>query len=74
MVPLFIAQGSKDAIVAAGVTRGFVDALCRRGAAVRFLPIEGGDHVSVGKRSADAAVAWVGDRFANRVALSSCVG
>jgi len=72
IVPLFIAQGSKDPIVAPGVTHSFVGALCRQGAAVRFMPIDGGDHVSVGKRSANDVVAWMGDRFAGHTAPSSC--
>lgn len=71
-VPVFAAQGLADAIVAPAVTRGFVNALCRRGGTVEFMPIEGGDHVSVGKRSADAVVAWIGDRFAGRRPPSNC--
>jgi len=71
-MPLLIAQGSADAIVAPAVTRSFVDRLCAQRANVRFLPIEGGDHVSVGKRAADVAVRWFGDRFAARPARSEC--
>jgi pimeloyl-ACP methyl ester carboxylesterase len=71
-MPLLIAQGSADAIVAPAVTHGFVDQLCARRATVRFVPIEGGDHVSVAKRSADVTLGWLGDRFANRNAPNDC--
>jgi hypothetical protein len=36
------------------------------------MPIEKGDHVSVGKRSAAAVVDWLGDRFAGRPAPIDC--
>lgn len=71
-MPLFVAQGSADVVVAPAVTRAFVDRLCARGATVRFLPIDKGDHVSVGKRSAAEVVDWIGDRFAGRPAPVDC--
>ena len=71
-MPLFIAQGSADAIVAPAVTHSLVDKLCKRGAALRFLPIDKGDHVSVGKRSAPEVVEWLADRFAGRPAPADC--
>ena len=71
-VPVFVAQGSADVIVAPAVTRDFVTRLCRRNAAVRYLPMEGGDHVTAGKRAAPEAVAWLRDRFAGRPAPSDC--
>lgn len=71
--PVLIAQGSADPVVAPAVTRDFTQRLCRRGAArVRYLAIEGGDHFSIGKRSAAATVAWIADRFAGRAAPSDC--
>lgn len=71
-MPLLIAQGSKDQIVAPAVTRNLVDRLCAARAPVRFVPIEGGDHVSVGKRSADTATRWFADRFSDRSAPNDC--
>lgn len=71
-MPLLIAQGSADAIVAPAVTRRFADQLCTRRATMRFVSIDGGDHVSVGKRSADEAVAWFAGRFAGAPAPSDC--
>lgn len=72
-MPLFIAQEAADPVVAASVTRAFVEKLCRRPATrLRFVALEGGDHVNVGKRSADEAVGWMADRFAGRRAPSDC--
>jgi alpha-beta hydrolase superfamily lysophospholipase len=71
-MPLLIAQGSADTVVAPAVTRRYVDQLCTRRATVRFVPIEGGDHVSVAKRSADVTLDWLRDRFAGRPAPSDC--
>jgi alpha-beta hydrolase superfamily lysophospholipase len=71
-MPLLVVQGSADVIVAPAVTRALVDKLCARRANVRFISIEGGDHVSVAKRSAPETVNWLGDRFAGKPAASSC--
>jgi alpha-beta hydrolase superfamily lysophospholipase len=71
-MPLLIAQGSADVIVAPAVTRSFVDQLCARRATVTFLQLQGGDHVSVGKSASGDALRWFRDRFAGRPAPSSC--
>jgi alpha-beta hydrolase superfamily lysophospholipase len=71
-VPLLIAQGSKDAIVAPAVTKRFVDRLCAARATVRYVPIAGGDHVSVAKSSATVTTAWLQQRFAGAPAASDC--
>ena len=72
-VPTFIAQGSADPIVAPSVTRRFVQQLCRsRTVPVRYYQIEGGDHITVAKRSADATIRWFADRFAGKAAPDDC--
>lgn len=71
-VPVLIAQGSADVVVAPAVTRGYVERLCARRTAVRFVPLAGGDHVSVAKRSADTTTAWIAARFAGAAAPSDC--
>ena len=72
-VPVLIAQGSADPIVAPSVTMNFAQSLCRsRSVPVRYLAIEGGDHFSIGKRSADATVRWIADRFAGQAAPDDC--
>ena len=72
-VPTFIAQGTADPVVAPSVTRRFVQRLCRgRSVPVRYYQIEGGDHFSVGKRSADATIRWFADRFTGMAAPDDC--
>jgi len=71
-MPLLVAQGSADVIVAPAVTRTFVDQLCASRATVRFLPMQGVDHVSIAKRTAGVTVGWLGDRFAGRAAPNTC--
>lgn len=71
-VPLLIAQGSADVIIAPSVTRSYVTASCRAGQRVRFIAVAGGDHVTIAKRTTDQTVAWLADRFAGRSAPSDC--
>ena len=71
-VPLLVAQGSKDVIVAPDVTRRFVDRMCAAGQPLRFVSVDGGDHVTIAKRTAETTIAWIGDRFAGRVAPNDC--
>lgn len=73
-VPLLIAQGSADVIVAPAVTRTFVRNLCRVGQPVRFLEIAGGDHVSIAKRTATTTINWLGDRFTGKSAAANDCG
>ena len=71
-VPLLIAQGSADVIVAPPVTRQFVEQLCRAGQPLRFVEIAGGDHVTIAKRTAATTIDWIGDRFAGKAASDDC--
>ena len=72
-VPVFIAQGSADPIVAPKVTLRFAQSLCRtKSVPVRYFAVKGGDHFSIGKRSADATVRWIADRFAGKAAPNDC--
>ncbi len=71
-VPVLVAQGSADVIVAPTVTRQFVAQLCSRNATVRYLPMDGGDHVTAGKRAAPEAVAWIAARFAGTPSPNDC--
>ncbi len=72
-VPVFIAQGTADPIVAPDVTLNFAQSLCRsRSVPVQYYSVEGGDHFSIGKRSADATVRWISDRFAGQSAPNDC--
>jgi len=40
--------------------------------ALRFYPVVGESHAFTGYRSASAAVAWMGDRFAGAPVPSDC--
>jgi acetyl esterase/lipase len=71
-VPLLVAQGSADVIIALAVTRSFVDRMCRAGQPLRFIQVEGGDHVTIAKRTADQTLQWIADRFAGQRAPSDC--
>lgn len=71
-LPVLVQQGGKDVIVAPAVTKAFVDRLCRRNRAVRYIVTAAGDHVGAGKAAAPDAVAWIGDRFAGRPPPNDC--
>ena len=71
-VPLLVAQGSADVIIAPAVTQSYIKAQCRQGDPLKFIRVEGGDHVTIAKRTATETVAWIGDRFAGRAAPSDC--
>ncbi|WP_375429101.1 lipase family protein [uncultured Sphingomonas sp.] len=71
-VPLLIAQGSADVIIAPSVTRSFATAVCRAGQRIRFIPVAGGDHVTIAKRTSEQTVEWLRERFAGRTDPSDC--
>lgn len=71
-VPLLIAQGSDDVLVAPKVTRRFAKQMCRAGQPLRFVEIAGGDHVTIAKRTTTATINWIGDRFADKAAQDDC--
>ncbi|HEX4534371.1 MAG TPA: alpha/beta fold hydrolase [Rhizomicrobium sp.] len=71
-IPVFLAQGSADQVVRPTVTEGYMGALCKAGSRVKFVWLPGVTHLSVARKSADAFVAWAGDRFAGRPAPSDC--
>jgi acetyl esterase/lipase len=71
-IPLFLAQGTTDDIVRPEVTRGYMQLQCKAGGKVtmKWLPAVG--HGFAAADSADAAVAWMMDRFAGEPAPSDC--
>ena len=72
-VPILVAQGSADPIVAPNVTLNFAQSVCRqRAVPVKYVAVQGGDHFSIGKRSADMTVAWIADRFAGLTPPNDC--
>jgi acetyl esterase/lipase len=73
-VPVFLAQGTSDGLVRPAVTMDYMKRLCRAGSRVRMLTLPGVSHGFAGAKSADAAVAWISDRFADKPAPSDCGG
>ena len=71
-VPLFIAQGTADDLVRPQVTQDYADRNCRAGRAVRMLWLPGVGHLLAARDGADAAVAWIGERFAGKAAPTDC--
>lgn len=70
--PVFLAQGTADDIVRPRITRQFADHLCKGGARVVMVALEGASHSFAGQDSARSAVAWMGDRFAGAKAPTDC--
>jgi acetyl esterase/lipase len=73
-LPIFLAQGTADGLVRPQVTANYMGQLCRAGSRVRMLELPDVSHGFAGAKSADAAIAWVADRFAGRPAPSDCGG
>ena len=71
-IPLFLAQGTTDDIVRPKVTRAYMARQCRAGSKVTMMWMQGVGHGFVARDSADAAVNWMMDRFADQPAPSDC--
>lgn len=71
-IPLFLAQGTTDDLVRPEVTRAYMQRQCQAGGKVTMMWVPGVGHGFVARDSADAAVAWMMDRFAGRLAPSDC--
>jgi acetyl esterase/lipase len=71
-VPIFLAQGTSDQLVRPPVTLEYVKKLCRAGSKVRVVLMEGVGHGFAARDSANAAVAWMADRFAGYAAPNDC--
>jgi len=71
-IPLFLAQGTTDTIVRPDVTRAYMQRQCKAGGKVSIMWVPNVGHGFVARDSADAAVAWMMDRFNGRPAPSDC--
>jgi predicted esterase len=71
-MPLFLAQGTTDTIVAPDVTRAYMQQQCKAGGKVTMMWVPGVGHGLVASDSANAAVAWMMARFAGQPAPSDC--
>jgi acetyl esterase/lipase len=71
-IPVFLAQGTADELVWPAVTQAYMKKLCDGGSKVRMLLLPGVQHGFSGRDSADAAVAWMADRFAGSAPPDDC--
>jgi pimeloyl-ACP methyl ester carboxylesterase len=71
-IPLFLAQGTTDDIVAPDVTRAYMQRQCKARGKVSMMWVPGAGHGLVARDGANTAVAWMMDRFAGRPAPSDC--
>jgi acetyl esterase/lipase len=71
-VPVFIAQGTADAIVPPRITWDYARELCAAGSRVTLHVLRGGGHAFAAMHSARDAVGWIAARFAGLPAPSDC--
>lgn len=71
-IPVFVAQGTADALVRPTVTAAYVAALCRRGSKVRFDLIAGTGHAFIARDTAPDAVVWIASRFSGGTPPDDC--
>lgn len=71
-IPLFLAQGTTDNIVRPEVTRAYFQRQCEAGGKVAMMWVPGVGHGLIARDSADTAVSWMMDRFADRPVPSDC--
>jgi len=70
--PVFLAQGTADTTVRPEITKQFGEALCKQGARVSFILLNGVSHTFAAKNSVGPALAWMGERFRGAPAPSDC--
>ncbi len=70
--PVLIAQSVSDPVVAPSVTREFARKLCRKGSAVRWVSLPGGDHAHSARDSAEPTLDWIAERFAGARPENTC--
>jgi hypothetical protein len=71
-VPLFLAQGGADVIVRPSVTKSYMERQCRAGGLVTLHSRPQTGHAWIAAKSAQVAVSWLADRFAERTVPNDC--
>ncbi len=74
-VPLLVAQGTDDAIIAPAVQAAYVERLCADGIDVDYRTYDGRDHVGLVTASSPLVpdlLAWTADRLAGEPFASTC--
>lgn len=72
-VPLFIAQGLKDIVVAPAVQAKFVQGLCARGISLDYRTYPKAGHLNLHTFAGADITAWIAERFAGAPAANTCV-
>lgn len=70
--PVFVFQGSEDALVPPFVTREWFERVCALGTSVELVEYEGADHGGVVDVARDDILGWLGARFDGAEATSTC--
>ncbi|MGX9432454.1 MULTISPECIES: alpha/beta hydrolase family protein [Bradyrhizobium] len=71
-IPVFLAQGDKDAIVSPEATRSYAAELCNAGSKVAMLILPNIGHGRAAQASTHEAISWLGDRFADAQPPNNC--
>jgi acetyl esterase/lipase len=71
-IPVFLAQGTADAIIRPQVTKDYMQRLCAAGGKVQLLELPGVGHGFAARDSASAAVDWIAGRFKADSPPSDC--
>jgi len=71
--PVFVGQGTADALVVPQLTDLLVERLCRTGDAVTYRRYGGASHVGIADAAADDVIAWIEDRLGGVPAETDCV-
>lgn len=74
-LPVFVAQGEADEVVAPAVTEAFVDQTCETGDVIELHTYADGTHLSVAEEDSPVdgpLLAWTEDRFADAPAPTAC--
>ncbi len=71
-IPVFLAQGDKDAVVRPEVTRTYAAELCQAGSNVEMLVMPNIGHGRAAQASTGVAVNWLSDRFAEAQPPNTC--
>jgi pimeloyl-ACP methyl ester carboxylesterase len=71
-IPVFLAQGTDDAIIRPKVTQDYAAALCRAGSKVSTLLMPNIGHGRAAQASTEAMLDWTSARFAGKAASDNC--
>lgn len=71
-IPIFLAQGTADDTITPSVTASYKGKLCNAGSKVEYVTLPGVGHGLAARDSAQAAVAWMSDRFAGGTPPDDC--